>query len=327
MSTMRTKAKKDFRVSNLRILSIILVMFAHSIIIYSDFWGMYQTNVKSDMLNYLCKFIYLFHMPLFFSISGFLAKYTYEKNANFLGFMKKKFRRLIIPCIFVGLFWLIPIRYITQNASYVNHGLLYNTIFSFLLGKDSGNLWFLQALFLIFAIHFILVKKINDKLIRHFIIVIIFVASFFLPTYLGKAAENLIWFHAGYIINENIGRLQNNKTIKVSVVLVFLVSVLMYFFCAKNILIEKGAQAISALSAIMIAYTFITNKKPNKIFEKIEKNSFGMYLFHTVMITAAFCPDIPPISMITINMLGFGLLAYIITIILRKTKAKFIIGE
>ena len=42
--------------------------------------------------------VYIFHMPLFFFISG----YTYKPKENFKTFFLKKIKRLGIPYIFLG---------------------------------------------------------------------------------------------------------------------------------------------------------------------------------------------------------------------------------
>lgn len=55
-------SKKDLKISNVKGLLIILVVFGHLLEIYKDNY------------NELFRFIYAFHMPLFIFVSGFLAK-------------------------------------------------------------------------------------------------------------------------------------------------------------------------------------------------------------------------------------------------------------
>lgn len=49
----------------------------------------------NDMLN---KYIYAFHMPLFFIVSGML----YSENKTFIKLVKTRFRALVIPYIVFG---------------------------------------------------------------------------------------------------------------------------------------------------------------------------------------------------------------------------------
>lgn len=59
-------------VTNIRALAIILVVFGHSIIIYSSAWGIYQSSNQVQLLNGIKSLINLVQMPLFISVSGFL---------------------------------------------------------------------------------------------------------------------------------------------------------------------------------------------------------------------------------------------------------------
>ena len=48
-------------------------------------------------LDYLAHFIYSFHMPAFFILSGYL--FRYKKDINTVEFAKKKAKQLLIPYI------------------------------------------------------------------------------------------------------------------------------------------------------------------------------------------------------------------------------------
>lgn len=68
------------------------------------------TVVSGHIVDPLSKFIFWFHMPLFFFISGYL----YRDKTNYFDFFKKKFLHLIVPYIsFLALFSLF------QYASYL----------------------------------------------------------------------------------------------------------------------------------------------------------------------------------------------------------------
>ena len=79
----------------------------------------------------------------------------------------------------------------------------------------------------------------------------------------------------------------------------------------------------------MIAMYAVTPTKTNKITEYLDRNSMGIFLFHSplIYITFTFCPDIHPILMVVINFICFGALASLITVLLRKTPLKFVLGE
>lgn len=60
--------EKDNRVVNLRALAILLVVFGHSIILYSNSWNLYQTVNECYILDYVKRVINYVQIPLFFFI-------------------------------------------------------------------------------------------------------------------------------------------------------------------------------------------------------------------------------------------------------------------
>lgn len=71
---------------------------------------------------------------------------------------------------------------------------------------------------------------------------------------------------------------------------------------------------------------------PNKsctFLEKADKNSFGVYLFHSplVYITYSLISNASPFLVVFVNLIVFGAVAYLLAELVRKTKLKFLIGE
>ena len=83
-------------------------------------------------------------MELFFSLSGFLFFYTTQKKFKIKSLLKKKTIRLLIPFLLIGLFYLIPIRFIANYPPYESTSLI-RIIYSFLTVNDCGHLWFLPT--------------------------------------------------------------------------------------------------------------------------------------------------------------------------------------
>ena len=122
----------------------------------------------------LCNFIYLFHMPLFFFISGYLAyEGIYTKENNNRQWLKRKTYKLYLPFViisYVFFFWhntlyelnLESIRYSTKN--------IINKIIEIplLLGSDSliAGFWFISCLFYSFIAIYglrLLSKRLSTK--------------------------------------------------------------------------------------------------------------------------------------------------------------------
>ena len=91
-----TVVKKDNKLmSLLSVWGILLVLLGHS--------G-FEGPVILENLTYLHNWIYSFHMPLFFMISGYLFSFTNKSfmAINSLKFMQKKVVRLLVPYVVLG---------------------------------------------------------------------------------------------------------------------------------------------------------------------------------------------------------------------------------
>ena len=130
------------------IVGILLVVLGHS--------GFVGTNIGDDCPN-LCRWIYNFHMPLFFFISGFLYSLT---NPSFLEMDKKrlvtkKIRRLLVPYIIIGIvLWCI--KFVFSSLASVERTFSAATFLKMFVapnaeGSTMGYLWYLITLFMIFA--------------------------------------------------------------------------------------------------------------------------------------------------------------------------------
>lgn len=91
--------------------------------------------------NVVYQFIYTFHMPLFMLISGYFS--ISSLRLNFIEFISKKFRTLILPVLtysfFLTIFYLL----------FGNHGFTgINDVCLLFLGRCYAQLWFLKALFI-----------------------------------------------------------------------------------------------------------------------------------------------------------------------------------
>lgn len=111
-------------------------------------------------------FIYTFHMPFFFFMSGYL--FSFEKYPSYLQFLKRRFKQLITPYLILNaltyLLWFFILRKVGDDA---NESV---SIFSPIIAALTVNaksmvhdipLWFLAALFLVENLYYLLYK--NEK--------------------------------------------------------------------------------------------------------------------------------------------------------------------
>lgn len=133
----------------LSIWGIVLVVLGHS--------GFEETIVQ-EKLHFLHSWIYSFHMPLFFLISGFLYSLT---NSDFLKiptlkFIKKKTIRLLVPYLVLGVV-LFAIKFAFSGLSHANRTFSVSGFFAMFVNtgypsSTMGYLWYVFTLFVIFII-------------------------------------------------------------------------------------------------------------------------------------------------------------------------------
>ncbi len=180
-------------------LGIILVVFGH-------------TYRGSTLIN----FIYTFHIPLFFTISGVL--YNKEKNRNTNKFITKRIKTLLIPYlsfyIISYVYWFFVERHYRPNVDTD----FYIPLFGFFYGSSykmflipNGALWFLPCLFSTELLLHFSIKYIQRKyLFIVFLLSCIFgiVYSFFdiipLPFGISAAFMALFFSGMGYLFQTKI---------------------------------------------------------------------------------------------------------------------------
>ena len=107
-------------------IAILFVIFGHV------YWGN----------NIVTTWIYSFHMPLFFIISGFLLKLN--KNKDIKSVILKKFKSLMVPYILFSIINILGY-YLINDLLYIG---LRENIFNTITLFGVGALWFLPALFI-----------------------------------------------------------------------------------------------------------------------------------------------------------------------------------
>lgn len=119
--------KRDYQIDNIRGILLFLVVFGHALELL---------KIYSPATSYVYNFIYMFHMPVFIFITGFLAK-NIEKGRE------SAFRQLFIPFLLFNSIWNL-IQVISMRM--VEIPLDSPATFSFL--NPGWALWFILALFL-----------------------------------------------------------------------------------------------------------------------------------------------------------------------------------
>ncbi len=119
-------------------IGIVLVLFGHITFLQSGL---------PDYVSVVKQYIYAFHMPLFFVISGLEMGLRFDSESQFRvdsNYIKKQFKSLMIP------FYIWSIIYIVLYCFYPNCSLraVIGRVFSTCTAKGLAPIWFLAALFI-----------------------------------------------------------------------------------------------------------------------------------------------------------------------------------
>lgn len=232
-----------------------------------------------DASNPIKIWLYSFHMPLFFIISGFFAK-----NIEFKVLFKKKFKSLIIPYISFGI--------ITMGLMIVtNSGLsgeFKEYVYFFITGVGRDALWFLTCLFLI-EIIFHIVSKIKNYSYKIFVIAVLFLGGLYgaylinnmILTTLYRVFIGLGFYSLGsYMYN----KLKNTNISNITLLLLLMISSILarYNGCVDLWGLNFGNKFIYVFCSIVNSFCIIVIFK--KIFDNKEIKSLKFFGRNTLII-------------------------------------------
>lgn len=323
--------QKSFTYDFIKIITTFLVIVAHAARMYTDVGAITPAN-ESGLLNQLCNFIYSFHMPLFICVSGMvyglcvddLGKYT-DKVA----FIKNKALRLLIPYFFFGILYVAPTMVLLDltDQSFVGY-----IIQGILLARNSRHLWFLLALFWIF-LFVIFAQKLLNKIHNGIILLVLLIVAYYSHLVPNTFAINsflyyLIFFYLGKLLNQYyviVKSFRNVATVGCGTSAIIGI-------CNSDIFLVEFLCAVIGISVIAGVAQYADKKiQETFVFKKLKQNSFGIYLFHPMIIYLIFYllgdKNIYPIVLLVISVVVSFVLSYALTELFRKIKLGIFIGE
>ncbi|MCR5589956.1 MAG: acyltransferase family protein, partial [Lachnospiraceae bacterium] len=117
----------------------------------------------SPYIKPLCVFIFSFHMPMFFIVTGILLAMKNEEIKPFKDVAKTRFRGIMIPYFWFSFFYLIFVA-VALIKGEIAPQTLYLNIWYVLSGYGMNVLWFLPALFLGEMLFIFTRRKIREDL-------------------------------------------------------------------------------------------------------------------------------------------------------------------
>ena len=285
-----TKHVNDYDL--LRIFAILFVVIGHSAYLA---WGGDLGNINyqlpqnlapaynGSLLNfarYLSGWVYGFHMPLFFILSG--AVFGISASYDFDTLCRKKIKRLILPHYLCCFLFMIPVKWVanfydntTVSIAYVNS----------LGGGVSGHLWFLLALFWVFIVFWIL-RRISFGSLGFLFLLCLLVQLFhkYLPfdlMFFQKGMGFIIWFCIGYIFQKTRNSINLNRF--GCVTFMYIMTIVMFFetrYLSANWVISVIVRSTWIYSVCVCILKFAPKILKSSLYQVLLKNCFYIYLFH-----------------------------------------------
>jgi len=189
--------------------------FCKFIAIFYMVWGHVGMPISAD------KYIHVFHMPIFFFLSGFV--FNFSRIENFKKFLMKKIKTLLVPYFIfsIGIYYFWYIFYKIVNKPCPESQLnLWKGIFTYNadISPFGAVQWFLTCLLLVEVFFYVVIRITkNSKIILTFVLLTSSLLGYFCYSILNSrlywgadiALTAVVFYGAGYLLN-NI----KNKQIK-----------------------------------------------------------------------------------------------------------------
>lgn len=292
-------------------LAIFLVLTGHVLL------GLYQSEKFPSWDNVLLLIIaqlYIFHIPVFFALSGYFFK-PLSNIKEFLGYAKKKTIILGIPYIFYSI-----VHFCLQKVAGAAVRVP-TTIFDLIniYKQPLGVSWYIYVLWSILIIYGLLSIVIKNRRILFLISVLAYCCTLFVQTDIYIIQKTLVWgvcFLLGSILSEiRLNRIDSKKFLLFFIAFDFIYMLawfLLYEVDSKKDYVSysnPGLWGIAFVVCILFAFIIFpkTENKTPRIFEyfsKYGKDSLGIYIIHA-----------PICSMLRILMLKMGINSVFIHVI------------
>lgn len=304
--------------------------------------------------NDIESFIYSFHMPAFFFISGFLLS-DKKLTLHTKTYVVKLSKRLIIPYIFfstISFFFYIPSCYLKGddiNLLDSLSGILYGTADKLLINPV---LWFITCLFLTSLTYFLLSKKLNKITIFLISIFASLILTFFKDETLNRSLLwnlnlvpfSLTFYSLGKLLDKTVLQMLSRINITLRYLIIIVLSPILFYLSNINGRIDlaflifniEWLTLINAFLGITFLFLLSSLIPPNKLFQYLSKNSIIIFPTHILIFSATTGVLLKIFKLsenfrenvhITIAYLAISLiLSYPISLILNK-KLSYLIGQ
>lgn len=275
-------------------IGIILVVFAHTLIP--------KLRDASEGVKFIWIFIYNFHMPLFFFISGWLFERNIDRYTDKAKFIGGKARLLMLPYLVFSLFAyavvFVSLKIPALAGVLSGGGYGAPTAKSMILGilfyfnHIDQHLWFVYSLFIVFLVNEILPRLMRAKPIL-LVLLALYVSKAFIryPAILDYTASDLLFFSLARVMCCEKKNIVAGTPLRfTAAAVVFLTANIVYSYFYVNgmpqgvlkilLYITRTVCSVAGIVTVCSVSDFIAKTRASGFFKKAGMYSYDIYLMH-----------------------------------------------
>lgn len=233
----------------------------------------------------LSYWVYDFHMPLFFTLSGAVLALGRPRRAGEL--LRARAKRLLIPYFLYGWLFMLPVKY--WGGFYDEEGLLLAAK-GLLVGQDSGHLWFLTALLWCVAA-FLLVQWAVGRFSSRLLPLLLMAGAVsllgsklpFNVLSLCEGLQGIFWFTLGYVFEKQ--RRQRTpwglrRSLAAAAILLLMEAAKMLWGWFKGPVVIVLLGVLFTLSLAKLCTLLLKDLTHTRIWQVLIRDLFYVYIFH-----------------------------------------------
>lgn len=237
-----------------------------------------------QLTNFIIYYIYLFHMPLFMCISGFLYSKKKLEETSLSGYIKFEKRKLIDLMIPYFIFYLLYLGINILFAKDVNTPKGKEELLG-ILNNPMSPYWFLYALMAIFLITPVLEKIFKENKNKVFILYTILkiISIFYQPNiyFIKSISAYGIYFYLGCFISDK--KLIGKREQSIFILLHFVIAIIIFKYLNNvNKYIYQFIALCMAICGIIVYIEIFKNVEKNKVLNTFKSYIFQIFLLHTI---------------------------------------------
>lgn len=186
-------------ISLMRPVLLVLLVSYHTFAPYVGSWDKPDGIDNCELYRWIGLLSRAFRLEGFVFISGYIFTFQIVERNRFDSFsqlLKSKVERLLIPCFFFSIIYLLAFKDYDSVSVFVEKVI-----------GGAGHLWYLFCLFWCFIIQYLILKDDNPKVVLPFLITALLLSVAPLPLNLNRPLYYLLFFYGGGLFWKNSQRI------------------------------------------------------------------------------------------------------------------------